>query len=126
VTHLFEEVVNLTWERKLLSDDHFSVDDTLMQAWASQKSFRRKDGTDDADGDGPSGRNTERDFRGEKRSNETHASTTDPEARLAKKTRGSESRMAYMGHTVMENRNGLVVKAAASLATGTVEREVAI
>lgn len=126
VTHLFEEVVNLARERKLLSDDHFSVDGTLIQAWASHKSFRRKDGTDDTDGDGPASRNAERDFRGEKRSNETHASTTDPEARLAKKTRGSESRMAYMGHTVMENRNGLVVKAAASLATGTAEREVAI
>ncbi|WP_354411306.1 IS5 family transposase [Marinobacterium sp. MBR-111] len=125
VTHLFEEVVSLARERRLLSDEHFSVDGTLIQAWASQKSFRRKDGTDNTDDDGPAGRNAERNFRGEKRSNETHASTTDPEARLAKKSRGSESRMAYMGHRVMENRNGLIVKAAASLATGTAERDVA-
>ncbi|QSR34194.1 IS5/IS1182 family transposase [Marinobacterium iners] len=125
VTHLFEEVVTLARERSLLSDEHFSVDGTLIQAWASQKSFRRKDGTGNTDDDGPAGRNAERNFRGEKRSNETHASTTDPEARLAKKSRGSESRMAYMGHTVMENRNGLIVKAAASLATGTAERDVA-
>jgi transposase len=125
VPHLFEEVVNLARERKLLSDDHFSVDGTLIQAWASQKSFRRKDGSDDAGPDGPASRNAERNFRGEKRSNETHQSTTDPEARLAKKSRGSESRLAYMGHTVMENRHGLIVKAAASLATGTAERDVA-
>ena len=98
---------------------------TLIQAWASQKSFRRKDGSDDPDPDGPAGRNAERNFRGEKRSNETHQSTTDPEARLARKSRGSESRLAYMGHTVMENRHGLIVKAAASLATGTAERDVA-
>jgi transposase len=125
VAHLFEEVVNLARERKLLSDEHFSVDGTLIQAWASQKSFRRKDNTDDADGDGPAGRNAERNFRGEKRSNDTHHSTTDSDARLAKKSRGSESRLAYMGHTVMENRHGLIVKAAASLATGTAERDVA-
>ena len=125
VPHLFEEVVNLARERKLLSDDHFSVDGTLIQAWASQKSFRRKDGSDDTGPDGPAGRNAERNFRGEKRSNETHQSTTDPEARLARKSRGSESRLAYMGHTVMENRHGLIVKAAASLATGTAERDVA-
>jgi hypothetical protein len=122
VAHLFEEVVNLARDRKLLSDEHFSVDGTLIQAWASQKSLRRKDG---ADGDGPTGRNAECNFRGEKRSNDTHHSTTDPDARLAKKSRGSESRLAYMGHTVMENRHGLIVKAAASLATGTAERDVA-
>jgi transposase len=122
VAHLFEEVVNLARDRKLLSDEHFSVDGTLIQAWASQKSFRRKDG---ADGDGPAGRNAERNFWGEKRSNDTHQSTTDPDARLARKSRGSESRLAYMGHTVMENRHGLIVKAAASLATGTAERDLA-
>ena len=106
----------------LLSAEHFSVDGTLLKAWASMKSFRPKDGS----GEPPSpGRNGEADFRKTKRSNETHASTTDPDARLYRKGDGQESRLAYLGHALMENRSGLVVAAEATLATGTAEREAA-
>ncbi|MGH6947699.1 MAG: IS5 family transposase [Kiloniellales bacterium] len=110
--------------RNLLSDDHFSVDGTLIDAWASMKSFRPKDGSDD----GPSGpgRNAELSFRGEKRSNETHVSTTDPDARLYRKGNGQSSRLAYMGHVLMENRNGLVVGASLTQATGRAEWEAAL
>ncbi len=107
--------------RGLLSRDHFSVDGTLIEAWASMKSFRPK-GSDR--GDGP--RNAERDFHGEKRSNESHESTTDADARLFRKGNGQESRLCYMGHALMENRNGLVVAGALSRATGTAEREAAL
>ncbi len=94
--------------KRLLSDDHFSVDGTLIDSWASMKSFRPKDGS----GDPPDpGRNGERNFREEKRSNETHASTTDPDARLYRKGNGRESRLCFMGHVLMENRNGLAVDA---------------
>src|SRR5271166_1854181 len=95
---------------------------TLLKAWASMKSFRPKDGSGEPP---PPGRNGEADFRKTKRSNETHASTTDPDARLFRKGDGQESRLAYLGHAVMENRNGLVVAAEATLATGTAEREAA-
>jgi hypothetical protein len=109
--------------RKLLSNDHFSVDGTLIEAWASMKSFRPKDGS----GEPPSpGRNGERNFHKEKRSNETHASTTDPDARLYRKADGRESRLCFMGHVLMENRNGLAVDAALTDATGTAEREAAL
>ena len=110
--------------KRLLSSDHFSVDGTLIEAWASMKSFRRKDGTDQ-DGDGP-GRNAERNFHGEKRSNETHQSTTDPEARLYRKGEGKPARLCYMGHALMENRNGLAVGGTLTQATGTAEREAAL
>src|ERR1041385_6646970 len=93
--------------KRLLSSDHFSVDGTLIEAWASIKSFRRKDGNDN-DKEGP-GRNAERNFHKEKRSNETHQSTTDPEARLYKKSDGQPARLCYIGHVMMENRNGLAV-----------------
>ena len=106
----------------LLSDEHFSVDGTLIEAWASMKSFRPKDGGDDPPGDG---RNGERDFHGEKRSNETHASTTDADARLYKKAAGQAAKLCHMGHLLMENRNGLVVAACVTPATGTAEREAA-
>lgn len=109
--------------KRLLSADHFSVDGTLIEAWASMKSFRRKDGSDEPPGPG---RNGERDFRRDKRSNETHASTTDPDARLFRKANGQESRLAYLGHALMENRNGLIVDAQATHATGTAEREAAL
>jgi transposase len=109
--------------RNLLSDEHFSVDGTLIEAWASMKSFKPKDGGDEPPGPG---RNGERDFRGEKRSNQTHASTTDPEAKLYRKANGQSSRMAFMGHVLMENRNGLVVSAMVTQATGTAEREAAL
>ena len=124
ITELFEEVVGLARKQQLLSDEHFSVDGTLIQAWASQKSYRRKD--DDSESPTGSGRNSEANFHGEKRSNETHESKTDGDARLAKKGPGKEAKLSYMGHTVMENRNGLIVKAAASHATGKAEREVAV
>jgi transposase len=92
---------------RLLSSDHFSVDGTLIEAWASIKSFRRKDGGDD-NSQGP-GRNAEHNFHREKRSNETHQSTTDPEARLYKKGDGQPAKLCYMGHALMENRHGLAV-----------------
>ena len=103
----------------LLSSEHFSVDGTLLEAWASTKSFRPKDGS------GPppdAGRNGEQNFHGQKRSNETHASTTDPDARLYRKGRGKEAKLAFMGHALMENRNGLIVGAVATRASGHAER----
>jgi transposase len=109
--------------KKLLSSEHFSVDGTLIEAWASMKSFRPKDGS----GEPPSpGRNGERNFHNEKRSNDTHASTTDPDARLYRKADGRESRLCFMGHVLMENRNGLAVGAALTCATGTAEREATL
>lgn len=98
--------------KRLLSSDHFSVDGTLLEAWASIKSFRRQDGGDN-DNTGP-GRNAERHFHKEKRSNETHRSTTDPEARLYKKG-GQPATLSYMGHALMENRHGLVVDGGVTL-----------
>jgi transposase len=109
--------------KRLLSHEHFSVDGTLLKAWASMKSFRPKDGS----GKPPEGgRNGERDFRAERRSNETHESTTDPDARLYRKANGQESRLCYMGHALMENRNGLAVGGELTHATGTAEREAAL
>ena len=104
------EVLSEARRRKLLSEDHFTVDGTLLEAWASLKSFRPKDGS----GNPPMGgeRNPEVDFHGEKRSNDTQESTTDPEAMLAKKGRGKEAKLCFMGHVLMENRNGLVVDVA--------------
>jgi transposase len=110
--------------KRLLSSDHFSVDGTLIEAWASIKSFRRKDGGD-ADSDGP-GRNAERDFHKEKRSNETHESTTDPEAKLYRKGHNLPAKLCYMGHALMENRNGLAVAGGVSQAGGTAERDEAL
>jgi IS5 family transposase len=110
--------------KRLLSSDHFSVDGTLLEAWASIKSFRRKDG-DDNDSAG-SGRNAERHFHKEKRSNETHRSITDPEARLYRKGDGQPASLCYMGHALMENRHGLVVGGGATLAAGKAEREAAL
>ena len=103
----------------LLSDEHFSVDGTLLEAWASTKSFRPKDGS----GPPPDpGRNGEQDFHGQKRSNETHASITDPDARRYRKGRGKEAKLCFMGHALMENRNGLIVGATATRASGHAER----
>jgi len=109
--------------KKLLSDEHFSVDGTLIEAWASMKSFRRKDGSDEPP---DPGRNGERGFRGEKRSNDTHASTTDPDAKLFRKGDGQASKLCFMGHLLMENRNGLIVQAKLTQASGTAEREAAL
>jgi IS5 family transposase len=109
--------------RPLLSDEHFSVDGTLIEAWASMKSFKPKDGS----GEPPApGRNAEVDFRGKSHGNETHASTTDPDARLYKKAAGQAARLCHMGHVLTENRNGLVVQADLTPATGTAEREAAV
>jgi len=117
----FSEIVEEARRHHLLSDEHFTVDGTLIEAWASQKSFRPKDG----DIDPPAGRNAEVDFRGQQRKNDTHASTTDPDARLYRKG-NTGARLSYMGHVLMENRNGLVVDGEISLATGTAEREEAL
>ncbi|PWC86876.1 transposase [Azospirillum sp. Sp 7] len=107
----------------LLSDEHFSVDGTLVEAWASMKSFRPKDGSDEPPGPG---RNGERNFHGERRSNDTHASVTDPEAKLFRKGRGKEAKLSFMGHVLMENRNCLVVGARLTQASGTAERIAAL
>jgi IS5 family transposase len=107
----------------LLSASHFSVDGTLLEAWASLKSFRPKDEPPEPP---TKGSNDEVDFHGEKRSNATHASTTDPEAKLAKKGKGKEAKLSYTGHLLMENRNGLAVDAKLTQATGTCEREAAL
>ena len=110
--------------RRLMSSEHFSVDGTLIEAWASMKSFRPKDGDDEPPEDG--GRNGSRDFRGERRSNETHASTTDPDARLYRKGPGMEARLCFLGHVLMENRSGLVVDAELTRASGHAERLAAL
>jgi transposase len=102
--------------KKYMSDEHFTVDGTLIQAWASQKSFRSKDGSDDDGGD----------FHGQKRSNQTHASTTDSDARLYKKSYGKESKLSYLGHVLVENRNGLIADAMVTTADGTAERDAAL
>ena len=109
--------------KRLLSSEHFSVDGTLIEAWASMKSFRPKDGS----GEPPApGRNSERDFHGETRSNDTHASTTDPEARLSRKSAGREAKLCFMGHALMENRSGLIVDACLTRADGHAERVAAL
>jgi transposase len=109
--------------KRFLSDDHFSVDGTLVEAWASLKSFRAKDGGDEP----PSpGRNGERDFHGEKRANDTHESKTDPDAKLYRKGNGQPAKLCFMGHALMENRSGLVVQARLGQASGTAEREAAL
>jgi transposase len=100
-----------------LSDEHFTVDGTLIEAWASQKSFQKKDG-----GDAGGGHN----FHGQKRTNDTHASKTDPDAKLYRKGHGQESKLSYLGHVLMENRNGLIVDAMVTHADGTAERDAAM
>lgn len=122
----FSAVLSQPQVKALLSDEHFSVDGTLIEAWASMKSFKRKDGGDDGPPAGAGGRNAERDFHGERRANATHASTTDPDARLFRKGRGKEARLCHMGHVLMENRNGLIVDTLLTPATGTAERTAAL
>jgi transposase len=123
-----KEVVEMARARKLLSEDHFTVDGTLIESWASLKSFHRKgkEKEDDGDSNGFMPRNPDVDFHGEKRSNKTHESRTDPEARLAKKGPGKEAKLAYCANVVVENRNGLVVECELMSATGTAEVESAI
>jgi transposase len=103
--------------KKFMSDEHFTVDGTLIQAWASHKSFRSKDGKDDGDGGN---------FHGQKRSNQTHESTTDADARLYKKSYGKESKLSYLGHALVENRNGLIAAAMVTHADGFAERDAAL
>ena len=110
--------------KTLLSTDHFSVDGTLIEAWASMKSFRPKDGSDAPPAGGH--RNAEADFRGKKRSNDTHASTTDPDARLYRKGAGKEAKLCFIGHGLMENRSGLLVEACLTPADGHAERVAAL
>jgi transposase len=109
--------------KRLLSDEHFSVDGTLIEAWASMKSFRPKNGSDEPPGPG---RNGDQDFHGQRRKNQTHASATDPDAKLFRKGHGREAKLCFMGHALMENRSGLIVQATLSQATGTAEREAAL
>ena len=124
-TQFFVTIRQLAEKADLLSNEHFSVDGTLIEAWASMKSFRPKD---DQDQDPPAsgGRNSEVDFKGQKRKNDTHQSTTDPDARLFKKSKGAAAKLCFMGHALMENRNGLVVDSRLTKATGTAEREAAL
>jgi transposase len=121
----FDQVLAQARERNLLSDEHFTVDGTLIEAWAGQKSFKRKDSAPSGSPPDDPG-NPGIDFRGERRTNTTHASTTDPEARLYKKATGQEAKLAYLGHVLMENRHGLVVDSCVTQATGTAEREAAL
>jgi transposase len=118
-----QEVVDLARSRKLLSDEHFTVDGTLVEAWASQKSFQKKSGPTDGPTDDPG--NPTVNFHGEQRTNQTHQSTTDPEARLYRKGPGKESKLSFMGHVVIDNRHALVVGSSYTQATGTAERESA-
>lgn len=110
----------------LVSDEHFSVDGTLLEAWASQKSFKPKDGSGGNDpNQSGGGRNADADFHGQKRGNDTHGSVTDPDARLARKGGGKEGKLCYAGHLLIENRNGLVVGTLVNEATGNAERDAA-
>ena len=120
----FEQVLAQAQAAKLLSDDHFTVDGTLIEAWAGHKSFKRKDEPPAPPEDGT--RNPTVNFKKEKRSNKTHQSTTDPEARLFKKSEGAGAQLCYMGHVLMENRNGLAVDARLTQATGTAERDACL
>jgi transposase len=124
----FSLIVEQARTRKLLSDEHFTVDGTLIEAWAGQKSFQRKGSDDDALNPPPPdrGSNPTVNWHKEKRTNETHESLTDPMARLFKKTRGAEARLGYLGHVLTENRNGLVVDVRLTQASGTAEREAAL
>lgn len=117
VTELFNATIEMADKRGLLSGEHFSVDGTLIQAWASHKSLRRKDGSDD---DRPPG-----DWHGQPRSSDTHESTTDPDARLYRKSQAAPALLSYLGHVLTDNRHGLVVDVQASLARGTAERDSA-
>lgn len=117
----FDAVVREARRLELLSDEHFSVDGTLIEAWASMKSYQRKDGG----GSGPDG-GGDRDFKGERRSNDTHASTTDPEAKLLRKGPGKEAKLCFAGHALMDNRHGLITDVAVTASVGVTEPEAAL
>jgi transposase len=118
-------VVALAREEKLLSNEHFTVDGTLIEAWASMKSFRPRD-SKKTDDDEPKGGNPSIDFHGEKRCNDTHQSTTDKESKLFRKGKGKEAKLSFCGHTLMENRNGLIIDAEITQAGSKVERDAAL
>jgi len=121
---LLWEVVQQAQQKGLTSDEHFTVDGTLIEAWASLKSFQRKEGERSDPPDDP--RNPTVDFHGEKRSNQTHESTTDPDAKLARKGKGKEAKLSYSGNVLMENRNGLIVNTEVLEANGTAERDAGL
>ncbi len=121
--HFFAAVREEAERRQLLSDEHFTVDGTLLEAWASVKSFRPNHDKDDTK---PQGKNPDVSFHGTQRSNQTHHSRTDPEARLARKSNGTTAKMSYMGHALMENRHGLVVDVELTQADGHAERKAAV
>ncbi len=123
--HLLRAVYDEAVAAGLVSDEHFSVDGTLLEAWASQKSFKPKDGSGGNNPNDGGGRNAEVDFHGERRVNDTHASVTDPESRLARKGNGKEAKLCYNGHVIIENRNGLVAGTLVNQATGNAERDAA-
>lgn len=120
----FDAVVDQARQANLLSDEHFTVDGTLLEAWASLKSFRRKDDRATEPPDDPG--NPTVNFHGEARRNDTHESTTDPDARLARKGNGKEAKLSYAGHVLLDNRHGLVANVCVTAATGTAEREAAL
>lgn len=120
---LFAAVIEQARAAQLLSDEHFSVDGTLIDAWASQKSLQRRDGSDEPPG---AGRNPDRDFHGERRTNETHVSSTDPQSLLYRKSHSQPAKLSYLGHALMENRHGLVVDAEVTTAHGRAEREAGL
>ena len=123
-TRFLAAVLDQPRVKKLLSTEHFTVDGTLIEAWASLKSFKPRDGSDEPPAGG--GRNAEADFHGKKRSNETHVSTTDPDARLYRKGPGKEAKLCFIGHGLMENRHGLLVDACLTPADGHAERVAAL
>src|SRR5437660_2257051 len=120
----FQAVLQQARERSLLSDEHFTVDGTLLEAWASVKSYQRKDAKNVVSPDDPG--NATVDFHGEKRSNQTHASKTDPDAKMARKGKGKEAKLSYNGNLLVENRNGLIVNTEVFEANGTAERDAAL
>src|SRR5438093_8457100 len=120
----FQAVLAEAKARDVVSDEHFTVDGTLLEAWASLKSFKKVDDPDPPPPDDPG--NPTVNFHGEPRTNATHASTTDPDAKLARKGRGKEAKLSYSGHVLMENRHGLAVDATVRAATGTAERDAAV
>ena len=122
----FGAVVEKMRQSRLLSDEHFTVDGTLIEAWAGQKSFRRKDDPRGSRGSGPSAKNPDVNFHDETRRNDTHQSTTDPEARMYRKSQGSEAKLSYLGHVLMDNRYGLAVDVRVTEANGTAERDAAL
>lgn len=122
-TEFLKQVLNQARSHGLLSDEHFTVDGTLIEAWAGQKSFQKKGKRSKSDPDDPG--NPTVDFHGEQRLNDTHQSTTDPEAQLYKKSKGKEAKLSFMGHVVMDNRHGLVVATSYTQSTGRAERQAA-